>query len=135
MDGGMTRRGILGSLGALALAKVPFPWQPKPTDIVIASEMPPETVNIPGKQQPENSFEWGMTLYDKNGREVAVITDIDVRRDAIEIGSHDGFRQYMPGLWRGELRAMMLPPFTVRQQGSLSTFRKDGSVHAAWDAT
>jgi hypothetical protein len=91
MDG-MSRRGILGALGASALAAIPFPWKPKPTDIVIASEMPRELTSVTNitpyatvvesmrlyepYDGPRPMDMVGRMLYDKSGREVVLVTEM-----------------------------------------------------------
>jgi hypothetical protein len=71
-----TRRTMLGSLGAAALAGIAFPWRAKASDIVIASELPPDPqpVEVARVDAPAADLSPGVMLYDKAGREVAIVT-------------------------------------------------------------
>jgi hypothetical protein len=96
MDG-MSRRGILGALGASALAAIPFPFKPKPTDIVIASEVPEagavtqaimynpvvESLRLYEPYDGPRPFDMvGKMLFDKSGREVVLVTDVTIESQA-----------------------------------------------------
>jgi hypothetical protein len=98
-----TRRTMLGSLGAAALAGIAFPWRAKANDIVIASELPPDPqpVEVARVDAPAADLSPGVTLYDKAGREVAIVTSANIEHELL-------------GLIRGTLTAEMLPPFMMR---------------------
>jgi hypothetical protein len=86
-----TRRTMLGSLGAAALAGIAFPWRAKANDIVIASELPPDPqpVEVARVDAPAADLSPGVTLYDKAGREVAIVTYARMRDDRARIARPD----------------------------------------------
>jgi hypothetical protein len=109
-----TRRSLLGTLGAAALAGIAFPWKPNPTDIVLATELPPPPQKVTAKPVADiPDVTPGMTLYDHRGRPVAIATRISIDHDLIDVTTlaDNGWRRMMPsGVMRGSLDADLILP-------------------------
>jgi hypothetical protein len=121
-----SRRSILGTLGAAALAGIAgFPWRPKPTDLVIATELPQPSPALAryrelhpamADYQDLPDVTPGATLYDHRGRAVAVVTGGHVDYQSIDVTTIRNPQRPLsvPTLMTAVVHAELTPPFRFR---------------------
>lgn len=69
---------MLGTIAAGLLGGIAMPWKPKPHDILIANEMPPETIHIKAVPiSPGHEFEFNGTRFIVTRHSVAHRQDHD----------------------------------------------------------